>query len=161
MKNILSRDFNSILGMITCCFLLILILSSCVFSKFGNVTCDYKDPKEISLCEINNKLNEAISKKDWEVIYSLKLEAQNNGIGSVETKKEFIKQCERVSAGGSFNIKMISLKIDGDDAETKNYIESRLFFWPFKTYPDTSIHYWRYSKDKWFLTDWDRRPKWE
>lgn len=141
-------------------FFIPVFLFSC-FSKFGPVKCNYNDPMVDALCRVNNELNEAISNKDWETIYNMKLKAEEVGVGGVDSKEAFIKSANKSSFGGSFNIKMISYKIENNTAETKNYIETRVFFWPFKVYPDTSIHYWEFKNSEWYLYDWDRRPKWE
>jgi hypothetical protein len=131
---------------------LIMIILHCYCQKFVPTKCESNDPKIISLYEANNELNDAYSRKDWEEIYYME-----SKIHTLGNKEDYIMDLKKIFFWGKVSLKMISYNIDRDTAETINLIKCKLIFFPFKTYTDTTFHYWQYKDERWYLFDWDRR----
>lgn len=137
--------------------IIIILLINFYCIKFRPVKCESDDPKVIELYKVNNEINNAISWKNWEKIYEMKMEAYNAGITYIKSvKKDFINDIKNWSFIGIYNIKLVAYNINGDEAKTTNYCIARVAFFPFIRKKINWNHYWEFSEGRWYLIDWGR-----
>lgn len=127
-------------------------------------SCTNDNEKVRSLLLENDNLNRAFTTKDWEYIYTLKLNSEKYGIGIYQwskgwDKETFIKEQERKYGLGKYQTEYSSYKLDGDTAETTNISTIVLVSDSSKKYKDTMYNYWIYMDKKWFLKDWNIQKK--
>ncbi len=118
------------------------------------------------LNQANAELNRYYSKKSWDKVYDKLLESRQKGATNyvLQNRSTFIVELKRVYVWPiSYKVKTLSAWIDGVDGLTSNIVNMKIKFFPFKTYKDTTYHYWKYHNDDWYLIDFgnDISKKWK
>jgi len=125
------------------------------FYKYGNILSNSDDPKIIQLYKVNNELNKAISKKDWQKVYEIKCESFVDGIKNKKPiKSSFIRSLKDNYFWSILNVKIDSVCIIGNKAKVKNKWEGRTLIFPFIKFITFAYHSWEYENNKWYLLDW-------
>jgi hypothetical protein len=108
------------------------------------------------LNQANAELNKLFSKKLWNKIYDMLSESRLMDATNftLQNRNTFVMERERASPWFiSWKTKTLSTYIDQVDGLTSNIVEMKIKFFPFKTYKDTTYHYWKYHNSEWYLID--------
>lgn len=131
-----------------------------VFSIAIFLSCTQDNKNVNLLLSENDRLNRAFKDKDWEIVYSLKLESEKYGIGLEYWSKKwdkntFIQEQERRYALGKYEPEFYSYNLNGDTAEIKNLNTIVIVSDSSTKYIDTLYNYWIFKEKKWLLRAWN------
>jgi len=128
----------------------------CEQQKSGEVNTKPDDPKIVQLLEANAKLNRALSRKDWDRMYTMMRETKEAGLPcrGFTAKEDFIRECREVFSWGFYRIKTLGYTVDFTKARTANLVRGRLILAPWKAYQDTMYHDWQHQNNRWYIIAW-------
>jgi len=162
MKTILSYPEVSQIKLILI-FSLFLIV---VFSIGCSEKTDKQEEQRNSLIKENEKVNEAIMDKDWNVLYDIndkywrevKHRYEDNRSDFLRNHEEAIWFHWPVVRLVSFQIDTIRYNQDSINIKvtTKNYFEAYHLFMFWHRNKDTMLHHFEYFNNKWYLTEFGR-----